>query len=91
MLTYLDSSMVAALHHDLGPDGAVTTLVWPQPEAERVALDVVTEYGIRALDALHVAAAHLAGRAPADGAPVGFATLDADQAAVATVYDVVLR
>jgi predicted nucleic acid-binding protein len=83
--------LLTALRVDLDTDGPVTTLVPRQPEVERVALDITAAHGIRALDALHVAVAHLAARALAGDAPVGFATRDAEQAEVAQAYGFVCR
>jgi predicted nucleic acid-binding protein len=80
------TSLLTALRVDLGVNGPVTSLVAGQPEVESVALEIVTAHGIRALDALHVAVAHLAARALAEGEPVAFATRDAAQAEVAAAY-----
>lgn len=81
-----EAVLLSALRADLGVDGPVTTLVSPQQDVGRVALEITGTHGVRALDALHVAVAHLAGRALADGEPVAFATRDSAQADVAAAY-----
>jgi len=83
--------LLAALRADLGADGPVTTIVSPQQDLERIALTITTTHGICALDALHVAVAHLAARALAGDEPVGFATRDSAQAVAATAYGFVCR
>lgn len=81
-----EAVLLGALRADLGADGPVTTLVSPQQDVERVALEITAAHGVRALDALHVAVAHLAARALADGEPVAFASRDKAQADVAVEY-----
>ncbi len=83
--------LLTALRVDLGIDGPVTALVSPQQDVERIALEIVAAHGVRALDALHVAVAHLAARALAGDEPVGFATRDISPAEVATAYGFVCR
>lgn len=83
--------LLTALRVDLGTDGAVTPLVAPQHDLERIALDITATHGIRALDALHVAVAHLGARALAGDEPVGFAARDNAQAEVAAAYGLLRR
>ncbi len=86
------SALLVALRADLSVDGPVTTLVSPQSDVERVALEIATTHGVRALDALHVAVAELVARALVDNdESVGFATRDTAQAAVARAYGFVCR
>jgi len=81
-----EAVLLGALRADLDADGPVTTLVAPQQDVERIALEITATHGVRALDALHVAVAHLAARPLADGDPVAFATRDDSQAEVAAAY-----
>lgn len=78
--------LLTALRGHLGADGPVTTLMVPQQDVERIALEITTAHGVRALDALHVASAHLGARALAGEEPVAFATRDTAQAEVAAAY-----
>jgi predicted nucleic acid-binding protein len=76
LLTLLDS--------DLSPEGPVTMLAVDQERAEELALELVREHALRALDAWHIAVAHLALPALAEkDEQVGFASRDDAQAAVA--------
>jgi predicted nucleic acid-binding protein len=81
-----ERALLTALHTDLGNDGPVTTLAFPQLDLEPRALEITTLHGLRALDALHVAAAQLAALALSDGQPMAFATRDHTQADVAAAY-----
>lgn len=65
--------------------GPITLVTAAQQDTERAALDIVRRYGVRALDAWHIAVASLVLpglTGPADEAV--FATRDADQARAAT-------
>lgn len=76
--------LLRLLNADLGTDGRVTVLAAPQRKVETLALELVVAHGIRAMDAWHLAVADLVARELADpGAPVGFASRDMRQAAVA--------
>ncbi len=62
----------------------VAELEAPQDQVEAVALKIVREHGLRALDAWHLAVASIAIPPLADrGEPIAFATRDGDQATVA--------
>jgi uncharacterized protein len=75
---------LAKLDDDLGPGGPVVEVDPPADEVEARALALVREHGLRALDALHLAVASIVLPKLADkGEPVGFASRDGDQAAVA--------
>jgi uncharacterized protein len=75
---------LAELDRDLRPDGRVKILSWPAEQVEARALAVAREYGLRALDALHVALASIAIPPLGDrGEPLGFVSRDGAQAAVA--------
>lgn len=76
---------LSALEADLGVDGPVTVIEGPQRAIEARALELVVAHGIRAMDAWHLAVADLVMRGLAGrGEALGFATRDAEQAAVAT-------
>jgi uncharacterized protein len=75
---------LAALDGDLDDEGRVVEVAPPKEEIERVALALVREHGIRALDALHLAVASIVLPQLADkGELIGFASRDGDQATVA--------
>jgi predicted nucleic acid-binding protein len=77
-------ALLAALDADLGPDGPITVISAHQEELEAVALRLVREHAIRAMDAWHVATATLTLPALAEPRePLGFASRDAAQSAVA--------
>ena len=76
--------LLALLDADLGLDGPVTVLGAPQERVEELALRLVREHPLRALDAWHLAVASLAVPPLADpGEQVAFASRDEKQAAVA--------
>lgn len=85
------SVLLTALRVDLDADGPVTTLLSAQRDVERIALEIVTAHGLRALDALHIAVAQLAARPLAGDDPVAFATRDTSQAEVAAAYGFICR
>jgi predicted nucleic acid-binding protein len=75
---------LSMLDGDLDEDGRVAEVDAPRAQVEAVALTLVREHGLRALDALHLATAVLSVPQLADkGEPVGFASRDGDQATVA--------
>lgn len=79
------SSLLAVLDTDLGPEGSITVVAANQEEVEATALRLVREYGIRAMDAWHLATATLALPALAEARePLGFASRDAEQVTVAS-------
>lgn len=74
----------AALDSELGPGGRIVEANPPADDVEQVALVLVREHGIRALDAFHLAVASIVLPKLADkGEPLGFASRDGDQAVVA--------
>jgi uncharacterized protein len=76
--------LLILLDSDLSPQGPVTMLAVAQERAEELALELVREHGLRALDAWHVAVAHLALPTLVEkDEQVGFASRDETQAAVA--------
>ncbi len=76
--------LLAVLDGDLGPNGPVTVLAAPQAEVEDQALDIVRTYGLRAMDAWHLATASLTTATLAEpGQQVAFASRDDAQSAVA--------
>ncbi|GAB3225964.1 hypothetical protein GCM10027447_15800 [Glycomyces halotolerans] len=68
---------------DSAPDGPVTVLSAPQTAVEADALDIVVTYGIRAMDAWHLACASLVVPELAGDQPFAFASRDKEQAEVA--------
>jgi predicted nucleic acid-binding protein len=80
-----EADLLALFDADTAGDSAQLTLVdASQAEVELIALQIVRRSGIRSLDAWHLACAILAFEALADpGEQLGFATRDAEQAAVA--------
>ncbi len=78
------SATLGVLHADLGPDGPVTVLRASAPNLDARTLELVVDHGARAIDAWHVAVADTVARSlTARGQPLGFATRDRDQAAIA--------
>jgi predicted nucleic acid-binding protein len=72
------------LDADLHVDGRIWILSVADELVEVQALELARAHGLRALDALHVALASIAIPQLADpGEPIGFASRDGDQAAVA--------
>jgi uncharacterized protein len=73
-----------ALSRDSSPDGGLVFVDTQQSEIELIALGLVREYGLRAMDAWQLACANLAFEALADPREErAFATRDAEQALVA--------
>ncbi|HMG40891.1 MAG TPA: type II toxin-antitoxin system VapC family toxin [Acidimicrobiales bacterium] len=73
-----------SLDEDLDAGGLITMMKVSQVDAEEKALGLVREYGIRAMDAWHLAAASLMlPELVGPGQTAAFATRDADQAKVA--------
>ena len=68
---------------DTAPEGPITVLSAPQEVIEADALNIVITYGIRAMDAWHLACASLAVPEIAGNEPIAFASRDEEQAAVA--------
>jgi uncharacterized protein len=80
----IPSEALDELDRDLRPDGRIWVLSAPPEQVEARALELAREYGLRALDALHVALASIAIPPLADrGEPLGFASRDGEQAVVA--------
>lgn len=72
--------VMCAFNDDIGPDGPVTTIGAEQSLIENTALTIVRQFGIRTLDALHLAVADLSARQLAgDEETVAFASRDEDQ------------
>lgn len=78
-------ALLDALESDLSEiDGVVTVVDAEQAELECIALQLVRDSGIRAMDAWHLACARLAlDELSEPGEEHGFATRDVEQAAVA--------
>ena len=78
-------ALLRALDSDLAPDtGTVTVIDAEQAALEGLSLTIVRSTGIRSMDAWHLACARLAFDELAEpGEELGFATRDAEQAAVA--------
>lgn len=75
--------LLALLDADLAVDGPVTVLSAPQARVEEMALDLVREHALRAMDAWHLAVASLSVPPLAEaGEEIGFASRDEAQAAV---------
>ena len=75
---------LAELDADLEHEGRVAVLSAPTEQLEERALELARTHGLRALDALHVALASIAIPPLVEGGePLGFASRDGDQAAVA--------
>ncbi len=80
----LRADALSRLDAELRAGGRIKVLAADDAEVEAKALALAREHGLRALDALHVALASIAIPKLADkGEPVGFASRDGDQAAVA--------
>ncbi len=78
------SAALGVLHADLGHDGPVTVLRGSAPDLDARTLELVVDHGARAIDAWHVAVADTVARSlTARGQPLGFATRDHQQAAIA--------
>ncbi len=79
-----EAGMLADWDSDTGPDGNVTVLAAARDVVEARAVELVREHGLRAMDAWHLATAVIVTPELADaGEPVGFASRDGQQAAVA--------
>lgn len=68
---------------DTAPEGPITVLSAPQEAIEADALNIVITYGIRAMDAWHLACASIAVPEIAGDEQIAFASRDKDQAEVA--------
>lgn len=80
----LGVKLLALLDEDLSSRGPVTTLSADQSQIEELALELVREYALRAMDAWHIALASLTmPRLAEPGEALGFASRDAEQARVA--------
>lgn len=76
--------LLAVLDGDLGPDGPIAVLAADQADTEERALSIVRTYGLRAMDAWHLATALLTVPALAGtGERVAFASRGDAQAGVA--------
>lgn len=76
--------LLLALDADLSADGPVTVITADQQFAENAALSIVRQFGLRSLDALHLAVADLSARPLAgDDEQVAFASRDDAQRAAA--------
>jgi uncharacterized protein len=85
------TSAVARFEADLAL-GTITLVALDHDDVERIALDVVRAYGIRALDALHIAAASLALPMLANSTDTtSFVTRDSDQARAAAGYGLAVQ
>lgn len=80
--------LLVALDADLADaGGSIGVVDAVQAEIENVALTLVRRYGLRAMDAWHLACANLAFEELAEpGEELGFATRDSEQAAVAREF-----
>lgn len=80
--------LLAALDADfVDAGGSIGVVDAVQAEIEHVALTLVRRYGLRAMDAWHLACANLAFDELAEpGEELGFATRDSEQAAVAREF-----
>ncbi|MFI6450747.1 type II toxin-antitoxin system VapC family toxin [Streptosporangium amethystogenes] len=76
---------LAVLTADLGENGPVTLLSVPRNTVERRAVEIVYSYGLRALDAIHLATAELAAVPLLEeaGDKLGFASCDTAQSEAA--------
>lgn len=78
------AGLLELLDTDLLPEGPVTVIAMDQRRVEERALELVREHALRAMDAWHLAVAHLAMPMLAEkGEETGFASRDEDQATVA--------
>jgi predicted nucleic acid-binding protein len=79
-----EDELLGLLDNDLADGGLVTVLSAPEPEVEAATLRLVRTHGLRAMDAWHLATAQLTVPPLAEpGDPVGFASRDDAQRAVA--------
>jgi predicted nucleic acid-binding protein len=70
--------------YDTSAEGSISLFSAPQEAVEQDAFDIVVAYGIRAMDAWHLACASLmVPRFASDDVPFAFAPRDKEQAAVA--------
>ncbi len=80
-----EAGLLALLDGDLGPDGPVTVVSAEQDQVEGLALRLVREHAIRAMDAWHLAVAAITLPSLVEpGEEAGFATRDEAQSQVAT-------
>jgi len=80
------SGLLALLDADLATDGSVSVLSALQEDVEEMALSLVRDHALRAMDAWHLAVASLTIPKLAEaGEPIAFASRDEAQAAVAIV------
>lgn len=78
-------TLLAKLYEEVSPTGPITLVRADMLDTENTARVLVRRFGIRALDALHLAIADLAARPLArSGERVGFASQDPAQRAAAT-------
>jgi predicted nucleic acid-binding protein len=76
--------LLGLLDSDLGEGGLVTLVSAPAHEVEAAAMKIIRAHGLRAMDAWHLAAARLTAPGLAEpGEPIGFASRDEAQRAVA--------
>jgi predicted nucleic acid-binding protein len=75
--------LLAAVEADTAVDGLVTLLRPDAVAVESRATEIVRQYAIRSLDALHIAVAELAAQPLAAPEPCGFASRDAARSEVA--------
>ncbi|WP_199035000.1 type II toxin-antitoxin system VapC family toxin [Glycomyces salinus] len=75
--------LLSSWEADTAANGAITVLTAPQAEVERDAFEIVIAYGIRAMDAWHLATASLVVPELAAGEQYAFASRDKEQAEVA--------
>ncbi|WP_162606283.1 type II toxin-antitoxin system VapC family toxin [Jiangella asiatica] len=77
-------TLLAKLYEEVSPAGPIVLIRANTLDTENTARVLVRRFGIRALDALHLAIAHLTARPLAgQGDEIGFATYDPDQLAAA--------
>lgn len=75
--------LLSILDQDLSEDGPITVVSCDQTDVETVSLDLVRTYGIRAMDAWHLATASLSLPVLSEqDERLGFATRDREQAQV---------
>jgi uncharacterized protein len=76
--------LIASLDADFAAGGRITGVGAAPTDVEARALDLVREHGLRTLDAWHLATASLAvPRLAQPSEPIGFATRDEEQGAIA--------
>ncbi|WP_026875864.1 type II toxin-antitoxin system VapC family toxin [Jiangella gansuensis] len=77
-------TLLAKLYEEVSPTGPIALVRADTLDTENTARVLVRRFGIRALDSLHLAVAHLAARPLAGpGEDLGFASYDPDQRAAA--------